>query len=41
MAPILTMVAGKIVNENSALRGKTHGPQVADFGGKESPGVIE
>ena len=41
VTPILTMVAGKIVNENSALRGRTHGLQVADFGGKEAPGVIE
>ena len=41
VTPILTMVAGKIVNENSALRGKTHGPQVAEFGGKDTPGVIE
>ena len=41
VTPILTMVAGKIVNENSALRGKTHGPQMAEFAGKEAPGVIE
>jgi predicted amidohydrolase YtcJ len=41
VAPVLTMVGGKIVSENAALRGKTHGPQVAEFGGKEAPGVIE
>ena len=41
VTPVLTMVAGKIVNEASALRGKTLGPQVAEFGGKDAPGVIE
>ncbi len=41
VAPVLTMVSGKIIHENSALRGRTRGPQVAEFGGKEAPGVIE
>ena len=41
VTPVLTMVGGKIVNENSALRGKTVGPQVAELGGKNAPGIIE
>ena len=41
VTPVLTIVAGKIVSETSALRGKSIGPQVTEFGGKEAPVVIE
>ena len=36
VAPVLTLVGGKAVYENPKFRGKTLGPQPADFGGTGS-----
>jgi predicted amidohydrolase YtcJ len=41
VTPVLTLVGGKVVHENTALRGKTVGLQPAEFGGRGSTPVIE